>query len=272
MADQINRYSFSTAALYPRTAAESLSLIARAGFLHAELMPQCFADASPSFAHDAARFKIHVASIHYPLAMFAMLYNANPGMIAEAKTFAQGLVALCAALGTEILVIHPHEVQTDTSLKQALEEPMRENILYLVHLCEQKNITVVVENNPKGVGRTPEGLREYIASLGNASIKPMVDTTEACEAGFDPAEFIRKTHPAHVHLSDHRGEKKHIPAGEGYTDWRAVRNALNALQGYEGQEFRGYYTLEPSYRYYLADPENGLAQAYDFVSGLFGAE
>ena len=269
MADQINRYSFSTAALYPRTAAESLSLIARAGFLHAELMPQCFAEASPSFARDAARCKIHVASVHYPLAMFSMLYNANPGMIAEAKIFAQGLITLCTTLGTEILVIHPHEVQTDESLKHVLEEPMRENILYLVNLCEQKNITVVVENSPKGVGRTPEGLREYIASLGNASIKPMVDTTEAREAGLDPAEFIRKTHPAHMHLSDHRGEKKHIPAGEGDTDWHAV---WNALHGHEGQAFNGYYTLEPSYRYYLADPENGLAQAYDFISGLFGAE
>ncbi len=260
-----NKYSFSTAALYPRSAAESLRLIAGAGFLHAELMPQCFADASESFALKAERSKIHVASVHYPLAMFSMLYNASPGMISEERAFAEGLVRLCAALGAEVLVIHPHDIQTEVQLKSSIEQPIRGNILHLAEQCDKAKIVLAVENSPKGAGRTAEGLLEYIESLGNSSIKPMVDTTEACEADLDPAEFILKVSPVHLHLSDHSEEKKHLPAGEGDTDWQAIKNALKI------KAYAGYYTLEPVYRYYLAEPEEKLALAYDFVSGLFGS-
>ncbi len=260
-----NKYSFSTAALYPRSAAESLRLIAGAGFLHAELMPQCFADASESFALKAEWSKIHVASVHYPLAMFSMLYNASPGMISEEQEFGEGLVRLCVALGAEVLVIHPHDIQTEVQLKSSIEQPIRGNILHLAEQCDKAKIVLAVENSPKGAGRTAEGLLEYIESLGDPSIKPMVDTTEACEAGLDPAEFILKVSPVHLHLSDHSGEKKHLPAGEGDTDWQAIKNALKI------KAYAGYYTLEPVYRYYLAEPEEKLALAYDFVSGLFGS-
>lgn len=264
MADIANKYSFSTAALYPRSALESLRLIAGAGFLHAELMPQCFADAAEPFAREIEHIKIHVASVHYPLAMFSMLYNASPGMAAEARAFGAGLVRLCKALGTEVLVVHPHEVQQDPQLKKLIEQPIRENILHLAEACDKAGVLLVIENSPKGVGRTPEGLLAYIASLGAPRISPAVDTTESCEADIDPAEFIKKARPAHLHLSDHAGEKKHIPAGEGDTDWQAVKAALGTF------DYGGYYTLEPLYRYYLQEPEEKLNRAYAFISELIG--
>ena len=96
-----NKYSFSTAALFPRSAAESLRLIAGAGFSHAELMPQCFAEAEERFASRAEKCGIHVASIHYPLAMFPMLYNAGESMVGEARRFGEGLVRL--SVGVEAL-------------------------------------------------------------------------------------------------------------------------------------------------------------------------
>jgi len=257
-----NKYSFSTAALYPRSAAESLRLIAEAGFSHAELMPQCFADARENFAKAAEKSGTHVASIHYPLAMFSMLYNSSEGMVQEARRFGNELVRLCSALGTEVLVIHPHEMQKDPILKQRLEEPIRDNILLLAEACETAGLILAIENSPKGVGRSPEGLLSYIASLGNSKvIKPAIDTTEACEAGIDPAEFIIKAKPAHLHLSDHAGNEKHIPAGEGENDWHAIKRAL--------ERYQGYYTLEPLYRYYIDEPEKKLAKAFEFLAGLF---
>ena len=266
MDNKVDRYSFSTAALYPRSAAESLRLIAGAGFRHAELMPQCFADTRESFAPEVERIGIHVASVHYPLAMFSMLYNASPGMVEEARAFGAELVRLCARLGTEVLVIHPHEVQTDARMKALIEAPIRDTILRLAEDCERAGVLLVMENSPKGVGRTPEGQLAYIESLGAPKIAPAVDTTEAREADIDPAVFIAKARPAHLHLSDHAGEKKHIPAGEGDTDWRTVAAALN------GQHYSGYYTLEPLYRYYLDAPEEKLEKAYAFISGLFGIQ
>ena len=68
------------------------------------------------------------------------------------------------------------------------------------------------------------------------------------------------------HLSDHAGEQKHIPAGEGAIDWRGVRDALR------GCGYSGYYTLEPVYRHYLDRPEAALEKAYAFISGLIGSE
>ena len=258
-----NKYSFSTAALFPRSAAESLRLIAGAGFDHAELMPQCFSDARETFALEAERIGIHVASVHYPLAMFSMLYNAGEGMVAEARSFGDGLVKLCSRLGAEVLVVHPHESQKDAALKARLEQPVRENILRLAEACGAAGLTLAIENNPKGPGRTPAGLLGYIASLGaGPAARPMVDTTEACEADENPAEFIRAIKPAHLHMSDHAGTEKHIPAGEGDQDWQAIKKAL---EGY-----KGYYTLEPLYRFYLDEPGRKLVKAFNFISGLIG--
>lgn len=261
----MNKYSFSTAALYPRGAAESLRLIRGAGFSHAELMPQCFSEARESFALDAEKCGIHVASVHYPLAMFSMLYNAGEGMTAEARSFGTELVRLCSRLGAEVLVVHPHEPQKDPALRLLLEEPIRRNLQLLGEACEAAGLTLAIENNPKGPGRTPSGLLSYIASLeAGPAAWPMVDTTEACEAEEDPAAFISAVKPRHMHLSDHAGDKKHIPAGEGENDWAAIKKAL---AGYEG-----YYTLEPLYRFYIDEPEKKLAKAYDFIAGLMEAD
>jgi len=262
-----NRFSFSTAALYPRTAEESLRLIAGAGFLHAELMPQCFEDARERFALKAEKYRVHVASIHYPLAMFSMLYNASEGMVREAREFGAELVRLCSALGTEVLVIHPHDIQKDPLMQALIEEPIRKTILLLAEQCTKAGVILAIENSPKGAGRTPEGLLDYIAGLQRGFlIGPAVDSTESCEADIDPAEFISKTKPVHLHLSDHAGNVKHIPAGEGETDWQSVRDALLSF-GYSG-----YYTLEPVYRYYMDEAERKLVQAYDFISALIGKE
>jgi sugar phosphate isomerase/epimerase len=255
------KYSFSTAALFPRGAAESLRLIGGAGFSHAELMPQCFAEAKESFALVAEKCGVHVASIHYPLAMFSMLYNAGEGMTGESRAFGSELVRLCRALGAEVLVVHPHEPAKDRSLAPLLEEPIRRNLQLLGEDCARAGVKLAIENSPKGPGRTPAGLLEYIAGLGaGRAAGPMVDTTEACEADEDPAAFIRAVKPIHTHLSDHAGEAKHIPAGEGEVDWKAVRDALSG--------YGGYYTLEPLYRFYLSDPEAKLEKALAFISGL----
>lgn len=255
--------SFSTAALFPRDSADCLGLIARAGFGYAELMPQCFADADEPFAARAERAGVQVGSVHYPLAMFSMLYNASGGMCAEARDFGRRLVRLCSRLGASVLVIHPHEPAKDPSFRDRLEAPIVDNIVDLAEACDSAGVTLAMENNPKGPGRDPESLIAYIASFsGRAKMSPMVDTTEASEAFVGPAAFIAAVHPVHLHLSDHQGEAKHLPAGEGEIDWAAVRRSL---AGYEG-----LYTLEPSYRHYLVDPEAKLEKALAFVSRLAG--
>lgn len=259
------KYSFSTAALFPRDSVDSLKLVGKAGFEYAELMPQCFADSSDAFAIRAERAGVKVGSVHYPLAMFSMLYNAYGGMCVETRDFGRKLVGLCSRLGASVLVIHPHEHVKEAQYRSILEDPIVENIVDLSEACEAAGVVLVVENSPNGPGATATGLLSYIAGFGGrAKLKPMVDTTEACEASQNPAEFIRDVQPFHLHLSDHAGEKKHIPAGEGEVDWKSVKASLKG--------YGGLYTLEPSYRWYLDDASQKLEKAHAFIQGLIEGE
>lgn len=257
----MGRYSFSTAALFPRDSADSLKLVGEAGFEYAELMPQCFSDVGDAFALKAEKCGVKVGSIHYPLAMFALLYNAHPGMCADGREFGRKLVKMAARLGVSVIVIHPHEPCFDSRFKKALEDPIVDNIVDLSEACEASGVKLAMENSPKGPGHSPDALLSYIASFGKrAKLVPMVDTTEACEANEDPALFIAKTKPAHLHLSDHVGETKHLPAGEGEIDWKKVRSVLG--------DYKGLYTLEPAYRYYLEDAPEKLAKARRFIEAF----
>lgn len=260
----MNRYAFSTAALYPLASETALEYIGKAGFRYAELMPQAFSDVDDDFAERALKTGVQVSSVHYPLAMFGMLYTSHPAMAEDGRVFSRKVVRLCQRLGAGILVVHPH-VPSSPQYREILEEPVLKNLLYVADLCRENNITMAMENSPKGSGNTGQGLLGYIASLGpHPAIRPMVDTTEACEAFQDPVDFIKTVSPVLMHLSDHKGELKHLPAGQGGIDWNAVRDAL-IFTG-----FNGYYTLEPSYRYYLEDIENRLKDAYRFISSLIG--
>lgn len=258
-------YGFSTAALYPRPQADCLRLVGEAGFDRAELMPQCFAECRPDFAREAEKCGVQVGSVHYPLAMFSLLYNSYGGMSAEAREFGAGLVTLCSRLGAGVLVVHPHDPGQAGPWQALFEAPIRGNLLHLAEECGKRGITLCMENNPKGPGRSPDGLLSYIEGLNAESggaFKPMVDTTESCEADQDPVEFIRKVRPVHLHLSDHAGDRKHVPAGEGEVDWPGVRDAL------AGFGYSGIYMLEPLYRFYLDEPEKRLRKARDFIGGL----
>jgi len=258
----MKKYAFSTAALYPLDSAESLKMIGDAGFKYAELMPQCFSDVSDDFASRALDTGVRVSSIHYPLAMFAMLYTSHPGMSRDGCEFGRRLVRMAEKLGTEVIVIHPH-IPGDPKNKERLEQPVIDNIKYLADICLDKGITLGMENSPKGPARTATEMLAYIASFdGHPAIKPVVDTTEACEAFQDPGEFIKTVKPAHLHLSDHKGEVKHLPAGEGELDWNYIKSTLDG--------YTGYYTLEPSYRFYLEDTKDKLKKSYQFISELFG--
>lgn len=258
----MNKYAFSTAALYPLESDTALGLIKNAGFKYAELMPQAFSDVTDEFAEKALKTGIQVSSVHYPLAMFAMLYTSHPAMSEDGHRLGRDIVKFCTKLGAKVLVIHPH-IPPAEKYRNLLEPPIIKNIIYLADLCYENNINLAMENSPKGDGKTGEELIEYISIFkGHPAIHPMVDTTEACEANQDPAEFIKTVRPIHLHLSDYKDDMKHLPAGQGSINWNNIKSVLSQI-GYEG-----YYTLEPSYRYYIEDTENRLKEAYNFIQNL----
>ena len=257
----VKRTAFSTGALYPRDSEDSLRLVKKAGFDYAELMPQCRADTSPDFAKRVHGI-IRVASIHYPLVFFPVLYNIHPGMIAEARELNRDIVESAAIMGSEIIVIHAGSPVSEADRARGLEEAVLDNLRDLGALAAAAGVTVALEHNPKTAAGIPEELLAYNALLGMDSIKPMVDVTESFEAGIDPSVFIRKVRPCHTHLSDHRGNVKHIPAGDGDADWPEIALALRE------QDYAGLWTLEPIWRHYLDNVDAALAKARAFVEAL----
>jgi len=258
-----NRYAFSTGALFPLESEDALHLIAQAGFAHAELMPQCFADVNESAASRFERTKVHVSSIHYPLAMFSMLYSAHPTMAEEGRALSRDIVKLGKRLGTEFLVIHPLNAY-EGEMKQIIEPKIIENIRYLGDLCADRSITLAMENYPVGVGQHSDTLEQYVKDWNMPVMGLMVDTTEVREGGEDPLAFIGALEkaPCHLHLSDFGNQKKHLPIGMGEIPWSEVFALLKA-KGYTG-----YYTLEPAYRHYLSDIPAKLRRDFAVLQSL----
>jgi len=263
MSNYKNNYAFSTGALYPLESEEALRFISQAGFAHAELMPQCFADVNDTAAKRFERANVHVSSIHYPLAMFPMLYSAHPSMASEGRNLSRQIVTLGKRLGTKYLVIHP-TLAYEGEMKEVIEPVVVENINYLGELCAKHSITLAMENYPVGVGQRPNTLQDYVKSWNMPEMKIMVDTTEVMEGGEDPVAFIEGLDeaPCHLHLSDFGNKKKHLPIGQGDIPWETVFSLLKE------KGFTGYYTLEPSYRHYLHNIPEKLARDFSVLEGL----
>ncbi|HPK47767.1 MAG TPA: sugar phosphate isomerase/epimerase family protein [Sphaerochaeta sp.] len=259
----MNRYAFSTGALYPLPSEQALRLVAEAGFAHAELMPQCFWDTSEEATGSFEKTKVHVSSIHYPLAMFSMLYSAHPVMSEEGRALSRDIVTMGKRLGTEFLVIHPTN-QYEGEMATYIEPRIIENVHYLGALCEEASITLAMENYPVGVGQHPQTLERYVEEWQMPVMKVMVDTTEVMEGGEDPLSFIASLSqpPCHLHLSDFKEQKKHLPIGMGEIPWSDLFALL------QEKEYTGYYTLEPSYRHYLSDIPTKLRRDFELLSSL----
>ncbi|MGX8679275.1 MAG: sugar phosphate isomerase/epimerase family protein [Sphaerochaetaceae bacterium] len=259
----MSKISFSTGALYILETVDAFACLRKAGFENAELMPQCQADLSLKSLSEFDRTGIHISSIHYPLAFFALLYNANPGMCREGRAFADNLALFAKKAGTSIVVVHTESEYTGL-MKTLVGDVITANLRYLSACLEEAGVTVAMENHPEGVGQKPDTLDSYVQKLAIPNMKIMVDTTEVIEGGGDPYEFIRdlKDTVCHLHLSDFANGTKHLPIGTGDINWKKLFELLKQ------RDYSGYYTLEPSYRHYLEDIDSKLRRDYDFISSL----
>ncbi len=260
---EMDRYAFSTGALYTYETIDGLKHLKRAGFRNIELMPQCMADTSLERLDAIDKLGMHVSSIHFPLAYFALLYNANPEMRKEFKEYVGNLSVFLKKAGTHIMVIHT-ETPYKGEMWEKVGKPIRDNIRYLYEKMGESGVTLCMENHPEGVGQYPDTLDRYVESLDMPDMKIIIDTTESLEGDVDPYFFIKNLAdvPAHLHLSDFADNTKHLPIGEGSIDWKALF-ALLRERGYSG-----YYTLEPRYKYYIENIDERLRKDYEYLSSL----
>lgn len=259
----MDKYAFSTGALYTYETIDGLTHLKKAGFNNIELMPQCFSDTSLDTLSKIDKVGIHVSSIHFPLAFFSLLYNANPNMKEEFIKYADSLSVFAKKAGTSVMVIHT-ESPYSGRMWEVVGSKIRDNIRYLSEKMAEAGVTLCMENHPSGVGQHPDTLDSYVESMKLENMKIIIDTTESLEGDVDPYVFISglKEVPAHLHISDFRNGTKHLPIGKGEIDWKKLF-ALLKERGYSG-----YYTLEPSYRHYIDDIDTALRRDYEYISSL----
>ncbi len=257
------RYSFSTAGLYPRLTEDAVRLVEEAGFPFVEIMPQSLSETKPEFGKLLNRILVNtqVGSIHFPLISFATFYNGYPKMQKETRELIDNITKMGEVLGAEVIVIHPpffrHQVEEKVSRDVVLE-----NLKYLSEKAEECGIKVALENSPKG-GRSPSEIREVIREVGASNIFPMIDTTEAVESGRDPGEWLREEKDIiHLHVSDHKGEKKHLIPGDGDTDWYDIINILIK------RNYSHLFVIEPLYALFMEEPLQKLKNALLFFKKI----
>ncbi len=257
------RFSFSTAGLYPRLTEEAVRLVEEAGFPFVEIMPQSLSETTPEFGKFLNNIltDTRVGSIHFPLISFATFYNGYPKMQEESKELIDNITEMGGILGVEVIVIHPpffrHEIEEKISKKVVIE-----NLRYLGEKAKEHGIKVALENSPKG-GRNPIEIRNVLREIGSSNVFPMIDTTEAVESEEDPVKWLKEEKDIiHLHVSDHRGEKKHLIPGDGDTDWYGIINTL--LE----RKYENLFVIEPLYSLFIEDPLPKLKNALSFFKKI----
>ena len=167
------QYSFSTGALFPYESEDALQMIRNAGFDYAELMPQAISDASEAATRKFEKTGIRLASIHYPLVMFGVLYTAHRTMREDGRAFSRDLLTMGQRMGCRVLVVHPHN-PSYPGYEELPEKPVVDNLLWLADECGKRDILMAMENSPYTCS-TAEKLTAYVKELGHPNIRRLPD-------------------------------------------------------------------------------------------------
>ncbi|MEO8293330.1 MAG: sugar phosphate isomerase/epimerase [Actinomycetota bacterium] len=222
------RVLLSSAALFGRPLAQTMSLAADAGYGGIEVM----VTRDPSSQDPrrirqlASAYGLEVGALHAPcLLLTRRVWGTDPvGKIHRAMEVAE-------AAGAPLVVMHP-PYRWQRAYRSWLEER-------LAGLEQRTGVLVAFENMfPVHVGRRP------VAFHTNQDLDDLdrfddltLDTSHAAVAGHDLLEVRRRfgSRLRHVHLSDNAGKgwDSHLPPGEGVLALDDLLNDLTSA-GYEG--------------------------------------
>jgi len=155
-------------------------------------------------------------------------------------------VELAAALGAELIVIHPGALYSRRNAREEFWSWQVDALGQIIAAAEALDVCIAFENMDvhakKEVVTQPEDLARALASFSYDKLGITYDTTHriTTEANL---EFIAKVdNIIHVHLADAStgpdgSIRTHLPLGEGNLDFRAMLRALLP-------KFRGILSLE----------------------------
>ncbi|MBE3599803.1 MAG: sugar phosphate isomerase/epimerase [Limnochordaceae bacterium] len=211
---------------YPRPLVEIVRHVLSTGLRRVELTPQDWTECGVELLEQVPSLRgLEVGSIHFPHILGSYVINPYPVARQTAKLLFQRLTELASRVGATTLVVHPPP--NPKGHNRLFYETSVENLRLFGDLAAKLGVRVAVENSPGSVGRTAEGLLQFVAEVAHPAVVPMLDPTETIEAGQDPYQFAaRLAGIHHLHLSDATSLEKHLPLGDGEVDWPRLLSAL----------------------------------------------
>jgi sugar phosphate isomerase/epimerase len=180
-------------------------------------------------------------TIHAPIRDINIA-SVNEGIRRESTDQQIEAVELCAALGGELVVVHPGQRSSKRSDPCEHWEHQADSYVRILEAAQAHGVTVTVENmeweKENELVRTVTDIERLQGMIGDFHLPVTLDIThladtERCIAAIDAlGDSI-----VHVHVSDF-GEKRHIPLGSGTLDLKRI------LQRLQERRFGGILSFE----------------------------
>lgn len=141
-------------------------------------------------------------------------------------------IEAAAALGAEVLVVHPGVRLPESPDIPALVARSSANLRKLADLAEARGVCLAVESLPPTyLGGHVEELVEIVDAVASNAVGVCLDTGH-CNLSGDVGGWVRATvgRVISIHLHDNDGtDDQHRPPGEGTINWPAVALALRDI-------------------------------------------
>jgi sugar phosphate isomerase/epimerase len=144
-------------------------------------------------------------------------------------------IRIASWLGTKIIVVHPCN-----HLQYLIEENQKEIYEYnlafyrrLIPYAKEAGVKIAIENIPKTLTATAEGLIKLYDELNDPVFVVCFDVGHAHRIGENPAEMIRKlgNRIQCTHIHDNMGDSdSHFLPYQGTIDWENVVKAFAEIQ------------------------------------------
>ena len=200
------------------------------------------------------------------------LASPNPKIYRVSKDLVRRSLDIAAALGAELLVVHPGKESYYPSYFHDQMKKLESNFFsFLAHRAERKGILVAAENLINAGeffedSWTFEGPLKLIKEISHPFLGLCFDFGHVQQSGFDVPEMLRyildesrdnkrksvnKLFHLHIHDNPGEGVDEHLPLGAGTINWRKVWDILeeNTFNGIAVIENFGENYLEQSLKY-----------------------
>lgn len=148
-----------------------------------------------------------------------------------------------AWLGAEMIVVHPC-CHLDYMVEENREELFRYNLAFyrsLIPYAKEVGIQIAIENIPKSITGTAEGLIRLYEELNDPTFVICYDVGHANRMGINPAEMVLQlgSRIKCTHVHDNMGNSdSHFLPFQGNIDWESV------MQAFADIDYQGDFSYE----------------------------